>query len=109
MDKEAIAKTFEARISDSVTAAGARLDPGVKTKLSNLAERAAFMICHLVRDENERPGAIQEGSEALKKLVETMVRYAKMAGSYPDLNDATLRAAFSAHPPLWEGSDIDRL
>lgn len=109
MNKEAIAKTFEARVNDSVSEAGARLDPDVKAKLSKLAEQAAFMIAHLVPDEDQRSGAIQEGVGAFKTLVETMVRYAKMAGSYPVLNDTMLRSAFSAHPPLWEGSDIDRL
>jgi hypothetical protein len=109
MDKEAIAKTFVTRVSDSVSEAGARLDPGVKTKLSNLAQRAAVVTCHLVPNENERSGAIQEGVGAFKKLVETMVQYAKMTGSFPVLDDTMLRAAFTGHPPLWDGSDIDRL
>ena len=88
---------------------GARLDPDVKTKLSKLAERAVTMLVRLIRDEDERGGAIQEGAGAFHKLGSKMVEFARMMGTFPALNDNMLTAAFFGNPPLWDSSELNFL
>ena len=98
MERNDIWHRYDAAIDRAVSGAGAKLDAGAKSDLSDMTMAAANYVAMRVEEE-QHEDAVKDGIAVYQKLIGKMVTAAKTMTMFPELNKHALGVALDQLGP----------